>query len=143
MKRVHVVAAVIYEPQNRVINNAEAGVVERILISCRPTHVHKGGFWEFPGGKLEIDEDARAGLVRELYEELDIEVTEATPFMQISHDYPDKKVFLDVWIVSSFTGQERGAEGQRISWVALNEISNYTFPEANQSILDKLLNSLR
>ena len=64
MKRVHVVAAVIYEPQNRVINNAEAGVVGRILISCRPTHVHKGGFWEFPGGKLEIGEDARAGLVR-------------------------------------------------------------------------------
>ena len=60
--------------------------------------------------------------------------------MQISHDYPDKKVFLDVWIVSSFKGQERSFEGQRISWVALNEISNYTFPDANQSILDKLLN---
>jgi 8-oxo-dGTP diphosphatase len=67
-------------------------------------------------------------------------VTEATPFMQISHDYPDKKVFLDVWIVSSFIGEERGVEGQTISWVALNEISNYTFPEANQAILDKLLN---
>jgi 8-oxo-dGTP diphosphatase len=91
MKRVHVVAAIIYEPQNRVINNAEGSVVGRILISCRPTHAHKGGFWEFPGGKLEIGEDARVGLVRELYEELDIEVTEATPFMQISHDYQDKK----------------------------------------------------
>jgi 8-oxo-dGTP diphosphatase len=42
--------------------------------------------------------------------------------------------------VSSFIGEERGVEGQIISWVALNEISNYTFPEANQAILDKLLN---
>ena len=139
MKRVHVVAAVICEPKNRVTDNPGAGVFGKVLISCRPNHLHKGGFWEFPGGKLETGEDAKDGLFRELNEELGIEVTEALPFMQVSHDYPDKKVFLDVWIVSSFSGEERGVEGQTISWVSLNEITNYSFPEANQSVLDKLL----
>ena len=109
------------------------------MISCRPNHLHKGGFWEFPGGKLEVGEDPRDGLFRELNEELDIEVTEANSFMQINYDYPDKKVFLDVWVVSSFIGKERGVEGQKISWVPLKEISKYTFPEANLPILAKLV----
>lgn len=139
MTRIHVVAAVIYKPQVRSTNRSDEGIEKSILISCRPNHLHKGGFWEFPGGKLEVGEDPRDGLFRELNEELDIEVTEANSFMQINYDYPDKKVFLDVWVVSSFIGKERGVEGQKISWVPLKEISKYTFPEANLPILAKLV----
>ncbi|MDG2502048.1 MAG: 8-oxo-dGTP diphosphatase MutT [Porticoccaceae bacterium] len=130
IKRIHVVAAVIY------------GDSEQILIARRPQHLHQGGLWEFPGGKVEAGESAYQGLVRELNEELAINVTTATPFMQVSHDYSDKQVLLDIWQVTAFTGQPRGVEGQDCRWVPLTELlgesSAYQFPDANKSILQKL-----
>ncbi|MDG0971318.1 MAG: NUDIX domain-containing protein, partial [Porticoccaceae bacterium] len=123
MQRIHVVAAVIYGNSNQ------------ILIARRAAHLHQGGLWEFPGGKLEANESPYQGLVRELTEELDIRVTSATPFIQVSHDYTDKQVLLDVWQVTAFVGQARGAEGQECKWVPVSDLlsqsSNYQFPEAN------------
>jgi 8-oxo-dGTP diphosphatase len=130
MQRIHVVAAVIYGNSNQ------------ILIARRAAHLHQGGLWEFPGGKLEANESPYQGLVRELTEELDIRVTSATPFIQVSHDYTDKQVLLDVWQVTAFVGQARGAEGQECKWVPVSDLlsqsSNYQFPEANTPILEKL-----
>jgi len=143
MKRIHVVAAVIY------------GTPDQILIARRPDHLHQGGLWEFPGGKIEADESAYQGLVRELKEELDITVTAAAPFMQVSHDYSDKHVLLDIWQVTAFEGEARGVEGQECRWVMLNDLlaehlsdtgtdtgSDYEFPEANKPILQKLAATL-
>ena len=143
MKRIHVVAAVIY------------GTPDQILIARRPDHLHQGGLWEFPGGKIEADESAYQGLVRELKEELDITVTAAAPFMQVSHDYSDKHVLLDIWQVNAFEGEARGVEGQECRWVMLNDLlaehlsdtgtdtgSDYEFPEANKPILEKLAATL-
>jgi 8-oxo-dGTP diphosphatase len=80
--------------------------------------------------------------VRELTEELDIKVISATAFMKVSHDYSDKQVLLDIWQVTAFAGQARGAEGQECRWVALGELlsrsSDYQFPDANKPILEKL-----
>ena len=129
---IHVVAAVIYDNNNP----------HRILISKRPEHVHQGGLWEFPGGKVDLGETAYQALVRELLEELDIEVTEARPLMQVSHSYADKQVFLDIWSVLSFTGRARGVEGQECRWLSLRELlledTDYQFPEANRPVLEKL-----
>ena len=138
MKRIHVVAAVIY------------GTPDKILISRRPDHLHQGGLWEFPGGKIEADETAYQGLVRELQEELAITVTAAAPFMQVSHDYSDKHVLLDIWQVKAFEGEARGVEGQECRWVMLSDLladhsetaSAYKFPEANKPILQKLAATL-
>jgi len=131
-KPVHVVAAVIYDNCDR----------NRILISKRLQHVHQGGLWEFPGGKVGRAETASQALVRELSEELAICVIKSEPLMQIHHDYRDKQVFLDIWSVTSFTGQARGVEGQECRWVSLHELlsaaTDYQFPEANIAILDKL-----
>ena len=127
MKRIHVVAAVI------------EGSHERILIAKRPDHLHQGGLWEFPGGKLEQGESARVALERELLEELGIHVTEARPFVCISHDYPDKQVLLDVWWVDGFTGRAASLEGQQIAWVQKAELAGYSFPEANAGIIEKIL----
>ncbi|MBT5387893.1 MAG: 8-oxo-dGTP diphosphatase MutT [Porticoccaceae bacterium] len=135
MKRIHVVAAVIY--------NSDA---DAILISKRPDHVHQGGFWEFPGGKVDPGEQANQALERELYEELAISVTVASPLMQVSHDYSDKQVLLDIWQVDDFQGQPQGMEGQLWQWVELKtllvENSQYQFPAANQPILDRLASML-
>jgi len=115
-----------------------AAVIRRkghILIARRPATAHQGGLWEFPGGKLEPGEDRYAGLRRELQEELDINITFARPLIDIRHDYPDKSVRLDVWLVEAFDGEAHGAEGQPIRWVTPAELDRYDFPQANVPIV--------
>ncbi len=123
MKRIHVAAAVI------------RGADARVLIAKRPLDKHQGGLWEFPGGKVEADERVEAALARELLEELGIVVTAAQPLIQVRHDYPDKQVLLDVWEVQAFTGEPHGAEGQPLMWVTADQLTNYSFPAANQPIV--------
>lgn len=122
MKRIHVVAAVIRRGQ-------------QILIARRPAHVHMGGLWEFPGGKLEPGEVAEQALVRELQEELAITPQDFTPLIRIAHDYSDKSVLLDVWTVHEFSGKPVGREGQAIAWVSAMELADYEFPAANRPIV--------
>ncbi len=129
LKPVHVVAAVI-------IN-----VKGDILIAKRPPDSHQGGLWEFPGGKLEANESPRAGLERELNEELGIRVSHCEPFLEVRHDYPDKSVLLEVWRVNAFLGEARGRELQEIRWVAKPDLNRFDFPAANAAVLNKLLDS--
>jgi 8-oxo-dGTP diphosphatase len=110
----------------------EAG---RILIARRPAHTHQGDLWEFPGGKVEPGETAEQAVRRELKEELDLEVVEATPLIRIHHDYPDRRVLLDVWRVERFDGTPQGLQGQPIRWVGPDELPNYEFPAANRPIV--------
>lgn len=106
-----------------------------VLISKRPAHLHQGGLWEFPGGKVEPGEDSRQALARELWEELGIEVQSARPLIRIHHDYPDRRVVLDVWRVNSFHGRPRGQEGQMLAWVSPEALPERAFPEANLAIV--------
>ncbi len=129
MKHIHVVAGIIYSPDQ-----------QQILIAKRPDHLHQGGLWEFPGGKVDQDESPEAALIRELEEELAIRAEACNPFRQISHRYPDKAVMLDFWQVSSFSGEPRGQEGQQVRWIALAELAEYPFPAANTPIVEALLN---
>ncbi|MFT6919982.1 MAG: 8-oxo-dGTP diphosphatase [Cognaticolwellia sp.] len=62
-----------------------------------------------------------------------------TPLMQISHDYGDKKVLLEVFVVDNFTGQAKALEGQQSGWFTLAEFATLNFPAANQAIIEKLL----
>ncbi|WP_296256577.1 MULTISPECIES: Nudix family hydrolase [unclassified Pseudomonas] len=123
MKRIHVAAAVI------------RGTDGKVLIARRADQQHQGGLWEFPGGKVESGETVEAALSRELKEELGIAVTAARPLIKINHDYPDKQVLLDVWEVSSFSGEPHGAEGQPLAWVSNRELAEYEFPAANRPIV--------
>lgn len=125
-KTVHVMVGVIW------------GQDQQILLAKRPEHLHQGGLWEFPGGKLEAGEEALTGLSRELQEELAIDVLEASPLMEVKHDYGDKQVFLDIWQVTQFKGDAVGAEGQLLRWVPLSELNQYEFPAANVAIIERL-----
>ena len=109
-----------------------------VLISKRNENAHQGGVWEFPGGKVEPGESVRDALVRELREELGIQVSEAAPLIKIKHSYPDLNVLLDVWRVASFDGQPKGLEGQETAWVQFDQLPLYTFPSANIPILTAL-----
>jgi 8-oxo-dGTP diphosphatase len=123
VKRVHVAAAVI------------RGADGRILLARRADQQHQGGLWEFPGGKVEAGETVAAALRRELQEELGITVTNARPLIKVQHDYPDKQILLDVWLVSAFSGEPHGAEGQPLAWVAPRQLPEYEFPAANAPIV--------
>lgn len=126
---VHVVVAVVPNPQGE------------ILLALRPKETHQGGFWEFPGGKLEPGETPVQGLARELREELAIDPLTSEPLTQISHDYGDRAVLLDVYRIEAYRGEPRGNEGQRICWVAPRDLRNYEFPAANREIIDWLSES--
>ena len=120
---IHVVAAVIENQQNQV------------FIAKRPDHVHQGALWEFPGGKVEEGESTEQALKRELFEELGIHIRTFEPLIQISHDYSDKSVFLDVWRVTKFDGDAHGKEGQPTRWINKNEFAQFDFPAANKAII--------
>ncbi len=119
------------------------GVIENsqgeILLAKRHQHLHQGGKWEFPGGKIEQGETTLVALRRELQEEVAIDVVEATPVMILDYDYGDRFVSLDIWHVTSFTGQAKGLEQQEIKWVAKSQLAQYQFPDANQPIVDWVL----
>ena len=120
------------------------GVVKRdnkIYISKRADDLHQGGKWEFPGGKRETNETIEQALIRELSEEIGIQVTKQSLFMLIEHDYGDKKVRLDVRLVEDFEGEASHQEGQQSQWVDINDLNQFSFPEANKVIIDKLIAS--
>lgn len=117
------------------------GVVAKeghILLAKRAKHQHQGGLWEFPGGKVEPDEPVTQALGRELREELAIEVTACEPLLAVNHDYGDKQVCLDVWLVSGFNGEAQGVEGQPLEWVPVAKLASYEFPQANVAIVEHI-----
>ncbi len=125
--RTHVAVGVIYNSDKN-----------KVLITKRTARQHLAGLWEFPGGKLEENEDVLPALSRELYEELGIVVKDAKQFTTVLYDYPDKKVFLDVWKVFEWSGEPISKENQEIAWSRISELYKYEFPEANKHIIQTL-----
>ncbi len=111
----------------------------KILITQRAKHAHQGGFWEFPGGKLEPGENVQSALRRELQEEVGISVQDSTPLIKIDFRYPDKRVILDVRQVHAFTGTAAPHEGQPLRWVAPRQLQDFAFPAANQAIIKAVM----
>jgi len=110
----------------------------RILVTLRPDHVHQGGLWEFPGGKLEPGEGPEQGLARELEEELGIRVEASEPLIRVPHDYGDRRVLLDVRRVTVFRGVPRGLEGQPLAWLRPTDMEPAGFPAADRPIITAL-----
>jgi len=110
----------------------------RFLIAQRPAGGHVGGFWEFPGGKLQPGESPAEALIRELREEIGVCVEAATPFMAYRHDYAERSVELHVFLVEGYTGDPRGVEGQPLRWVAVTEFPSAGLLEADLPIAEEL-----
>ena len=94
------------------------------------------GQWEFPGGKLEENEDPIEGLARELDEELGITIANCLPLIQIAHDYDHANVWLDVYFIDNFLGGARSQEGQKFEWKTLDQIYEMDVLEAVPPILE-------
>lgn len=110
-----------------------------VFIARRLPNQPLGGYWEFPGGKVEPGESPEEALIRELKEELGITVLTSKPFMKTQHRYTKHEVLLDVWLIENYRDKPIGNEGQETVWVSPSELSRYQFPEANQVIIQRLV----
>lgn len=98
------------------------------------------GLWEFPGGKVEAGETPEAALVRELHEEIGIEVRESSlkPLNFASHPYPDFHLLMPVFKVETWVGKPSPQEGQVLDWVAIDRLDEYPAPAADIPLFEAL-----
>ncbi|MDK1289597.1 8-oxo-dGTP diphosphatase MutT [Pseudoalteromonas umbrosa] len=124
----------------KVVNVAVGVIVKqgKYFVCKRSDEQHQGGLWEFPGGKVEVNESVEQALARELAEEIGIEVKGSEHLLTIEHDYGDKQVRLVVHTVEDFTGEAKGLEGQPSQWVDFEKLRTLDFPAANVDIIDAL-----
>lgn len=110
----------------------------RLLITQRLPQSHLAGMWEFPGGKRKPTESLRECLVRELREELDIEVVAGELFETIEYDYPERTVCLKFFKCRHVGGDIQALGCQRFAWVRPDDLGNYRFPPANKPLVKRL-----
>jgi len=110
------------------------------FMTKRLAHVHQGGKWEFPGGKVEQGETVEQALARELKEEVNIDTLASSSLIDITHDYGDKNVSLRVRLVNEYKGQPRALEGQKEGWFTYQQLLELDLPAANSEILTALAN---
>lgn len=108
------------------------------LMAQRPQGKPYEGYWEFPGGKVEAGESPYHALVRELHEELGIEVKTAYPWLTRVFTYPHATVRLNFFRVTSWQGEPHGREGQLLSWQYLPDLSVAPILPANTPIMRAL-----
>jgi mutator protein MutT len=110
----------------------------KIFITQRHAKSHLGGLWEFPGGKREPDETFEQCLVRELREELGIEVEVGALFEEIAHTYPEKTVRLKFFVCKWISGEPRTLDCAAFQWVGKTDLAGFDFPAADTRLLEKL-----
>lgn len=109
---------------------------QRILVTQRPLHASHGGYWEFPGGKLEANELPEHALIREIKEEVGLDVLKYRYLGEVTHQYSDKSVQLLIFLVTQFSGNPLCIEGQlAMEWIKQEELDPDNFPEANRQIM--------
>jgi len=132
---VSVVAAVITPANKAAPSHQPLDAETCVLLSQRRPGKHLAGCWEFPGGRVEPDEDQETALKRELAEELGITVHAAERWCSLNHRYPEKTVSLSIYRVTDWSGVVSGLEGQPIEWVPWSQVSERPMPPADQALL--------
>jgi 8-oxo-dGTP diphosphatase len=112
----------------------------RILLAQRPPGKSMAGLWEFPGGKVEPGERPEQCLIRELHEELGIEVKEAclAPLTFASHGYESFHLLMPLWICRRWSGTPVAREGQTLAWVKPARLRDYPMPPADEPLIPVL-----
>ena len=132
MKTVLVVACALVDPDDRV------------LLARRPPGKSMAGLWEFPGGKVDAGETPEFALIRELNEELAIDVTEAclAPFTFASHIYDDFHLLMPLYVCRKWDGSVTALEGQELAWVRPVRMNQYPMPPADEPLVAMLCDLL-
>jgi 8-oxo-dGTP diphosphatase len=112
----------------------------RVLIARRPPGRPLAGLWEFPGGKVDAGERPEQALIRELKEELGIDVKEAclAPLTFASHSYPDFHLLMPLYVCRRWEGMVQAQEGQELAWVRPNRLKDYPMPPADVPLISHL-----
>jgi 8-oxo-dGTP diphosphatase len=112
----------------------------RVLIAQRPQGKAMAGLWEFPGGKVEPGERPEISLIRELKEELGIDVKEEclAPLTFASHRYPDFHLLMPLYVCRRWDGIVQGKEGQKLKWVRPTALRDYPMPPADEPLISHL-----
>ena len=129
-------------PDLRVVAAALVDRQGRVLVAQRPPGKWAAGRWEFPGGKVEPAETEAAAVVRELHEELGVRVDAQQQLGSFTHDYGDRRVLIDLWLVLRHEGEPRGLDGQALRWVTLEELAGIDLLEADLPMLPLLAAAL-
>ena len=124
-------------PTVLVVAVALIDVDGRVLIAQRPAGKALAGLWEFPGGKVEPDERPEAALIRELNEELGIDVQEAclAPFVFASHAYESFHLLMPLYLCRRWSGVVVKREHAALAWVKPNKLSDYPMPPADAPLV--------
>lgn len=132
MKLLLVVACALVDSDNR------------ILIAQRPEGKQLAGLWEFPGGKVEPGERPEQALIRELKEELGIDVREPclAPLTFASHAYPDFHLLMPLYVCRRWEGFVRSGDGQALKWVRPRDLRDWPMPPADEPLIPPLIDLL-
>jgi 8-oxo-dGTP diphosphatase len=110
----------------------------KLLITQRHVKSHLGGLWEFPGGKREAGESFEQCLVREIREELGVEISVGELYAEIAHGYPGKSVHLKFFICRLLSREPQPLDCAAVKWVEKSELAAHEFPAADAQLLEKL-----
>ncbi|WP_226469117.1 Nudix family hydrolase [Luteimonas panaciterrae] len=127
------------EPRIDVVAGVITDATGRILLARRTEGRDLAGLWEFPGGKREPGETPEQALIRELDEELGIQVEVGDPIIAVPQRYPKKRLRLDVRRIERWRGKPRGNEGQALAWVPPTKLTAYSMPPADRPVVAALL----
>ena len=131
------------EPSRPIVLVAAVALIDpdgRVLLAQRPAGKHLAGLWEFPGGKVQPGETPEAALIRELDEELGIDVVASclAPFTFASHSYPEFHLLMPLYICRKWSGIATAREGQRLAWVWPPRLGDYPMPPADKPLVAML-----
>ncbi len=126
LKRIKVVAGILRDTSGRVL------IAERV--DDGPFH----GLWEFPGGKIGVEETREAALARELIEEIGVQPLVSEHFMSLQHEYPDCHVSIDFFLVTDWHNEPTGLEGQELRWVKTEDLDAEQLLPADLPVVEAL-----
>ena len=131
----------------RIVVVAACALVDadgRVLVAQRPEGKTMAGLWEFPGGKVDDGEKPEAALIRELKEELGIDVSEAclAPLTFASHSYDDFHLLMPLYVCRRWKGEARPQESQVLRWVRPNRLRELAMPPADLPLIPHLIDAL-
>lgn len=109
-----------------------------MLITERTGDHSFAGLWEFPGGKLNQGEESLSALGRELREELGIEIVDQSLFIHVDHDYADRSVSIDFYLIERWLHKPEGRDGQELKWIKPNELTEDLLLPADAAVLEAL-----